>query len=228
MLFWCHYMDSWTLKWLYDDSTMKHKHILVSLYRILELKCRATRLLLSWPSSNEIWALTAFASLSAPLSPRIPTGKHAGIPNRRILLSFKSRTHVTSSPSPKKITAHKTSTRCFVSVIPPVFARPPRVPAPPTLLHTFSVTPELGIKDPSTISLTTFTSERGSIMEQLEREWTRLRRLTDVGGGGGGGRGAVEGWTQTSAPLFFKWKWRRWEKRVRTCLRIGLNKWTTL
>lgn len=85
---------------------------------------------------------------------------------RNLLLKAEPTSHHTN----KNITAHKTSTRCFVSIIPPVFSRPPRAPAPPTPLHTFSVTPALGIKDPSTISLTAFTSERGSIMEQLERE----------------------------------------------------------
>lgn len=41
----------------------------------------------------------------------------------------------------------------------------------PSILHTFPVTPELGIKDPSTVSLAAFTSERGPIMEQLGEEW---------------------------------------------------------
>lgn len=53
----------------------------------------------------------------------------------------------------------------------------------PSILHTFPVTPALGIKDPSTVSLAAFTSERGPIMEQLGEEWLGAGRLTDVGGG---------------------------------------------
>lgn len=52
----------------------------------------------------------------------------------------------------------------------------------PSILPTFPVTPALGIKDPSTVSLAAFTSERGPIMEQLEEEWLGAGRLTDVGG----------------------------------------------
>lgn len=67
---------------------------------------------------------------------------------------------------------------------PPHCIHPPSSPAPTSLL-----TPAMCIKDPSEVSLATFTSERGPIMERLERRMRRQRGTHRCGGRWGGGVG---------------------------------------
>lgn len=68
--------------------------------------------------------------------------------------------------------------------LPPHCIQPPSPPAPTSLL-----TPAACIKDPSEVSLATFTSERGPIMERLERRMSGQRGTHRCGGGWGGGDG---------------------------------------
>lgn len=67
---------------------------------------------------------------------------------------------------------------------PPHCIHPPSSPTPTSLL-----TPAACIKDPSEVSLATFTSERGPIMERLGRRMRRQRGTHGCGGAWGGGMG---------------------------------------
>lgn len=66
---------------------------------------------------------------------------------------------------------------------PPPHCIHPRLPPAPTFL----LTPAACIKDPSEVSLATFTSERDPIMERLGRRMRRQRGTHRCGGGWGGG-----------------------------------------
>lgn len=61
-------------------------------------------------------------------------------------------------------------------------------PPPSSVAPTFLLTLAACIKDPSEVSLATFTSERGSIMERLGRRMRRQRGTHRCGGGRGGRR----------------------------------------
>lgn len=82
---------------------------------------------------------------------------------------------------------------------------PPLYPTPPSSAPPFPLTPAACIKDPSEVSLATFTSEREPIMERLGRRILRQRGTHRCGGGEEGaashccplegtGGGAGEAW----------------------------------
>lgn len=86
----------------------------------------------------------------------------------------------------------KNSTRLPKPPPPPPFTTlnpdpPPHcIHHPPSPAPTFLLTPAACIKDPSEVSLATFTSERGPIMERLGRRMRRQRGTHRCGGGWGG------------------------------------------
>lgn len=85
----------------------------------------------------------------------------------------------------KNKTAQDSWIHCPSTISPPsTMTHPP----PSTVAPTFLLTPAACIKDPSEVSLATFTSERGLIMERLGRRMRRQRGTHRCGGAKGGGR----------------------------------------